>query len=253
MNAIIILIISALLPLAFHSFFKKMGAKLSLSSYYNIGATLFILVTLTGHIYYFLIYDFSIFPSDEVSKFILYLIISLFIIFFLYRLIVKQAYEDIWSYFTFFFPLAVAFLLITNWLFPLVHKYNYVNRLETVEVLFAEEGKANTENGIHIELITSTYNISHLRGRYKSGRPYDNYFYIKNHRDTVYEGTVLLLPYTKTGKSIDAIEIENLHIPPGETELLKKDYNLSEDEWHEPSFSTRKQVESFDVLILEGF
>ncbi|WP_080875292.1 hypothetical protein [Oceanobacillus timonensis] len=246
---VILLIILPIISYFLFSFNKE--NKLQLRSYYLIEAIIILLLTGTGHIYYYQVYNLNFLPNTELNTIIFASLgasMLLYIFDSIYSRIKKRQKLPI-QWIAIFFIIMLIFL---TWMIPLGYKYFYADRLEIKEEIFTNKDTEkiiiDSDKNIMVGLIDSSYD-PFIRPR--SGRTYSNYFYIKNNGSTPYNGDIHLILFNEDKEHIDAKLFENVNIDPHSDQLLveKRENSFKNSVWNERSFNTKQKIDTFDAVI----
>ncbi|GAA0344345.1 hypothetical protein ACFQ4Z_02455 [Oceanobacillus oncorhynchi subsp. oncorhynchi] len=247
---LILLIILPLIAYAFFTVYKE--KKLRLRSYYLIEAMIIILLTTTGHIYYYYVYNLNILPDTKNLNTMIFILLGVTVILYIFDSIfsrVKNTQKVSVQITAIFFLILLLFL---TWIIPLGHKYLYVNRLDTKEELFANPNAKRVmideDKNMMVALVDSSYDPL---TRPRTGRSYDNYFYIRNNGSTPYNGNIYLTLFNEDNETTDVKLFEDVTVGPNSEQLLieTRKNSFQASEWNEQSFTTKQKVETFETVI----
>jgi len=248
-----ILILLIILPLIAYVLFSVYKEKnLRLRSYYLMEAITILLLTTIGHMYYYYVYNLNILPNTKNLNTMIFILLGVTIILYIFDNIfskVKKTQKVSIQVVAIFFLILLLFL---TWIIPLGHKYLYVNRLDTKEELFANPNAKRViideSKNIMVGLIDSSYDPL---TRPRTGRSYENYFYIKNNGSTPYNGNIYLTLFNEDNETTEVKLFEDVTVSPNSEQLLieTRKNSFQASEWNEQSFTTKQKVDTFEAVV----
>lgn len=249
-----VIIALAILPfLSYVLFSIKLEKDLDVSLFFIVEIIIVFIVSTIAHMYYYISYDFSFFPSRQSTKVIIGIAIFAIGAYFLYDLIFNRKNESKRSLLKWSGATLACVIIILIWLMPLEQKFLYGRMLENIEETFERNvpGKVVHKGNVSIGLISSDKHVA-IRGRYQSSKTsYRSYFYIKNNDEKDIKVDVSITLYNEDKETVGSESITDYSVEKGSTEQLFFEENgLAENGWESFSTSTKKHVDSFEAEIV---
>lgn len=249
-----LLITLAILPFLLYVLFSiKLEKDLNISWFYIAEIIIVLIVSTIAHMYYYISYDFSIFPSSQSTKVITGIAIAFIIVYFLYDLLFNRENESKRSLLKWSGATLACVIIFLIWLMPLEQKFLYGRMLEHVEETFEHDvpRKVVHKGDVSIGLISSDKHVT-IRGRYQARKTsYKSYFYIKNNdeKDIIVDVSITL--YNEDKETVGSESITDYFVEKESTEqLIFNKYGIADNRWESFSTSTRKHVDSFEAEVV---